>query len=179
MTAEIPIPSLANLETLPYLNDQGYLPQELQGKIGVYAILNPDQKLQLVNFSRDIYLSLKQHLVRQPHQCYSLKVYMIERPNRTVLETIRNAWISENGSVPPGNAQNAVQWLEPIDVKSAMTPEEQASYQAGDELMQIKLLKTVARRVESEIKTELEKRGVQEEIRFNPKLKEQGLLDLK
>jgi hypothetical protein len=37
----------------------------------------------------------------------------------------------------------------------------------------------VARRLENEIQSQLKARGVTMEIRFNPKLKEQGLLDLK
>jgi hypothetical protein len=41
------------------------------------------------------------------------------------------------------------------------------------------LLKQVARRIEETILTKLQARGVTAEIRFNPKLKEQGLLDLK
>jgi hypothetical protein len=40
-------------------------------------------------------------------------------------------------------------------------------------------LKNVARRVENEILSLLKARGVTEEIRFNPKLKTSGLLDLK
>ena len=42
-----------------------------------------------------------------------------------------------------------------------------------------KLLKQVARRVEETILAKLQQRGVTTEIRFSPKLKEQGLLDLK
>jgi hypothetical protein len=41
------------------------------------------------------------------------------------------------------------------------------------------VLKQVARRAEAEILDVLKARGVQVEIRFNPKLKEAGLLDLK
>ncbi|MGL4620405.1 MAG: GIY-YIG nuclease family protein, partial [Chroococcidiopsis sp.] len=44
---------------------------------------------------------------------------------------------------------------------------------------QIKILKTAARRVEAEILSQLQTRGLQMQLRFNPKLKEQGLLDLK
>lgn len=178
MTAE-PIPSLKDLEYIPYLNDTGILPEELQGKIGIYAIFNQDKTLQLVNYSRDIYLSLKQHLVRQPQSCYWLKVETIERPNRTRLETIRDAWIEENGVKPVGNAADFVIWNDPIDAKLSMTDEENLKYEKGDELMQIKLLKQVARRVEAKILEGLKSRGVQTEIRFNPKLKESGLLDLK
>ncbi|PSO93872.1 MAG: Nuclease subunit of the excinuclease complex, partial [Cyanobacteria bacterium QS_9_48_30] len=75
----------------------------MQGKIGVYAIFDCDQNLQLVAYSRDVYFSLKQHLIRQPQKCYWIKLQTIERPKRSVLEEIREAWIAENGSPPPGN----------------------------------------------------------------------------
>lgn len=181
MTTETNTPALASLEYIPYIGDRGEIPEQLQGKIGVYAIFDREKVLQFVGYSRDVYLSLKQHLVRQPQQCYWVKVQTIERPSRTVLENIENAWIGENGSVPLGNGDNKEKWTNPIDVKKVMTPEEQANYQnpVNDELAQIKVIKNVARRVEAEILKELEARGLQLEVRFNPKLKEQGLLDLK
>ena len=60
-----------------------------------------------------------------------------------------------------------------------MTESEKAQYNQSDELGKTKILKQVARKVESEIKEQLRDRGVTMDIRFNPKLKEQGLLDLK
>ncbi len=179
MVSETQIPSLNELGYIPYLDDTGNLPEELQGKIGIYAIFDQDKTLQLVNYSRDIYLSLKQHLVRQPKSCYWLKVQTIDKPNRTQLETIREAWITENGVMPSGNSSDEAAWNQPINAKLAMTDEEQVGYEKSDELMQIKLLKQVARRVEAQILEVLKSRGVQTEIRFNPKLKENGLLDLK
>jgi hypothetical protein len=174
------IPSLTSLEPLPYIDENGELPAQLQGKVGVYAIFNRENVLQFVGYSRDVYLSLKQHLVRQPQQCYSVKVQTIDRPNRTILETIQNAWIAENGTTPLGNSTDETKWTHSINVKPLMTAEEQANYEnAVDELAQSKLLKNVARRVEAEIITELKTRGIQMEIRFNPKLKDSGLLDLK
>ena len=181
MTTETNLASLASLEYVPYIDDSGQLPEQFQGKIGVYAIFNQEKVLQFVGYSRDVYLSLKQHLVRQPQQCYWVKVQTIERPSRTILENIENAWIAENGSMPAGNGDNKEKWTQPIDVKAVMTPEEQANYDkpVNDELAQSKILKNVARRVESEILAVLEVRGLQMQIRFNPKLKENGLLDLK
>ena len=179
MTSEVEISSLADLNYIPYLDETGNLPEDLQGKIGIYAIFDQDKTLQLVNYSRDIYLSLKQHLVRQPKSCYWLKAKTIDRPNRTQLETIQNAWIEENGMTPAGNGSDELAWNQPIDAKRTMTEEEQERYQKSDGLMQVKLLKQVARRVEAQILEELKSRGVQTEIRFNPKLKENGLLDLK
>ncbi|WGV27919.1 GIY-YIG nuclease family protein [Halotia branconii] len=181
MTTETNIPALTTLEYVAYIDDSGQLPEQFQGKIGVYAIFDQAKLLQFVGYSRDVYLSLRQHLVRQPQQCYWVKVQTIERPSRTILESIENAWIAENGSVPSGNGENQETWTQPIDAKKVMTPEEQANYQkpTNDELTQIKIIKNVARRVEAEIIASLEARGLQTQIRFNPKLKEEGLLDLK
>lgn len=179
MTSETQIPSITALEYIPYLDETGNLPEQLSGKIGIYAIFDQEKNLQFVSYSRDIYLSVKQHLVRQPKSCYWLKVQTIDRPNRTMLENIRDAWIAENGVKPVGNDADEAIWTQPIDAKTSMTEEDKQSYEKGDELMQMKLLKNVARRVEAEILADLKSRGVQTEIRFNPKLKENGLLDLK
>jgi hypothetical protein len=181
MTTETNISSLASLEYIAYIDDNGQLPEQFQSKIGVYAIFNPEKILQFVGYSRDVYLSLKQHLVRQPQNCYWVKVQTIERPSRAVLENIENAWIAENGSVPLGNAEQKEKWTQPIDAKAVMTPEEQANYQNPliDDMAQVKIMKNVARRVEAEILEVLQARGLRLQIRFNPKLKEEGLLDLK
>jgi hypothetical protein len=182
MTTQTEIPSLANLEDLPYLDEAGKIPAApFQGKVGVYAIFDDDRTLQFIGYSRDIYLSLKQHLMRQPQQCYWIKFQTISRPSRTILEMIRDAWIAENGSIPAGNDADEAKWMEPINVKPLMTEDERTAYEkaSGEELAQSKLLKQVARRVEAEILTQLESRGVQMELRFNPKLKDTGLLDLK
>ena len=179
MTTETEIPSLASLECIPYVDANGQLAEQFHSKVGVYAIFDQQKVLQYVGYSRDVYLSLQQHLVRQPQRCYWLKVQTIDRPSRTILETIRDAWTAENGSMPAGNESEEAKWTQPIDAKVAMTIDEQTSYTASDELVQSKLLKTVARRVEEQIVAELEFRGVQMQIRFNPKLKEKGLLDLK
>ena len=181
MTMEINIPTLASLEYYAYIDDDGELIADFQGKIGVYAIFNQDKKLQFIGYSRDIYLSLKQHLVRQPQNCYWVKVQTIERPNRTILENIENAWITENAATSITETILKQKWTNPVDVKELMTPEEEDNYQniAIDEIEKVKVLKKVARRVEEEILTILEARGLKTQIRFNPKLKEVGLLDLK
>ncbi len=175
----IDLPSLASLEFIAYINDAGELPVEFQGSIGIYAIFDRERILQFVGYSRDIYLSLKQHLVRQPDACYWLKATTIDKPNRTFLEGVQAAWIDENGSVPNGNGDDSKTWVDAIETNHAMTDLERASFEDLDGVAQTKLLKQVARRVEETIFTKLKERGVQTEIRFNPKLKEQGLLDLK
>jgi hypothetical protein len=173
-------PALSSLPPLPYLDDQGQLPDGFQAKVGIYAIFDAAQVLQYVGYSRDVSLSLKQHLVRRPQACYGVKIHTIDRPSRTLLEGGRDAWIAENGSTPIGNGPDAALWNHPIDAKQWMTAAEQADYgNALTETGQSKVLKQVARRVEATVMELLHTRGVQVEIRFNPKLKETGLLDLK
>lgn len=178
MTSDLP--TLASLEFVPYVSDRGLVPDHYQSRVGVYAIFDAGQVLQHIGYSRDVYLSLKQHLVRQPQACHWLKVQTIERPSRTVLEEMKDAWIAENGCVPVGNGPEEGLWTQPIDVKTRMTEAEQSQLATAiDELAQIKVLKQVARRVEAEVLQGLRDRGIAEEIRFNPKMKEAGLLDLK
>lgn len=173
--------ALATLEYIPYIDENGQLPEQFQGKIGVYAIFNTDKNLQFIGYSRDVYLSLRQHLVRLPDKCYWVKVQTIERPSRVTLENIEKGWIEENGAVPAGNGESKDVWTQPVNVKNLMTEEEKVNYNSpnNDEMAQIKIIKNVARRVEAEILKVLEARGLQAQIRFNPKLKEEGLLDLK
>ena len=179
MTTQTELPTLASLEFLPYLESNGAINEDLQKKIGVYAIFNRDKELQFVGYSRDIHFSLKQHLVRQPQSCYWVKLQTINRPSRSVLEETRQAWIAENGTTPLGNSEAEATWTQPIDAKPTMTEEEKAQYEASEEIQKIKMYKKIARRVQADIEEQLKQRHVNMDIRFNPKLKEQGLLDLK
>ena len=179
MSTRIETPSLSSLEYLPYLNLDGCIDEGVRGKIGVYCIFDENKQMQYVGYSRDVYLSLKQHLIRQPESCHWLKVQTITRPSRKVLDEIASAWIEENGTTPIGNDARKDLWTDPIDANPAMTEEEKAQYQQSEELKQTKIRKKVARRVEAQILERLGDRGVKMDIRFNPKLKEKGLLDLK
>ncbi len=183
MTSGSPIadaPSLAQLPWLPYIDDEGQLPPDLVGKIGVYAIFDQERSLQFVGYSRDIAMSLKQHLVRQPHHCYWLKLQTIDRPSRAALDDMSQAWIAENGSVPPGNEAGAIAlWTQDIDVRPYMTEADHAAYAASEDRDKAKTLKAIARRVEATILDTLKARGVAIPLRFDPKLKDDGYLGLK
>jgi hypothetical protein len=174
------IPTLAELESIPYLDQKGEIPREpFEDKVGIYSIFNQEQTLEYVGFSRNIYASLKEHLVRRPQLCYWIKVVTIERPNRTQLEEIRNAWFAENGTVPRGNGVDEQHWTQAIDAKLEMTETERNAIEAADEGTKIKLLKDLARRIETGVQAKLQARGVTMPLRFDPKIKEKGLLTLK
>ncbi|MFO8040919.1 MAG: GIY-YIG nuclease family protein [Sodalinema sp.] len=181
MSTAAELPSLQSLKPYPYLTDEGNVADEfLLGKVGIYAIFDQDETLQFVGYSRNVSVSLRQHLIRQPEHCYSFKVETIDRPSRTLLEDIRQQWLAENGTVPPGNGEAEAQWTQPIDVKPLMTDAERSAFEeALDEGKKTKCIKQVARRVQATVLERLAARGVMESFRFNPKLKEQGLLELK
>lgn len=172
---ETQLVSLADVPLQPYLTATGTLNETGDRHIGVYAIFAQDHTLQFIGYSRDVATSLLQHLVRQPHACHWYKVHYIDRPSRTLLEDIRQAWLSEAGAIAP----DPDPWTQPIDAKRQMTEDEQRRYEQGDDLERIKILKQTARRVEEQVLAQLAERGVTLSVRFNPKLKETGLLDLK
>ena len=178
MPPQAALSPLADLPFCPYLNHEGGLPTDLQRQIGIYAIFDRDQSLRYVGYSRDVYQSLKQHLVRQPEACWWYKLQAIDRPSRSTLEAWRQAWITESGDFSLSPEEEAA-WADAIDAKQTMTAAEQSEYVALGEIEQIKYLKKVARRLEAQIVKTLETRGVKMDLRFNPKLKEEGLLDLK
>ena len=169
---------LQDINYSSYLNKEGIINPDLEGKIGIYAIFDQDKKIQYVGYSRNLLKSLQQHLIRKVDQCYWYKVHIIDRPNRSLLEGIRNDWIQENESLL-SDKEEQKQWTEPINIQQKMTTIEKQEYEQADELSKIKILKKIARKEETEIKHKLELRGVTINMRFNPKLKEQGLLDLK
>ncbi|MGJ3247692.1 MAG: GIY-YIG nuclease family protein [Elainellaceae cyanobacterium] len=180
MTTSANSSTLSALDYLPYISADGQLPEQFASKVGIYAIYDQGKCLQFVGYSRDIFMSLQQHLVRCPNQCYWIKVETVARPSRTLLETIRDAWITENGLIPSGNLSHETQWTQPIDIKLEMTAEECAECQgAANEADYAKTLKKIARRVEARILAVLHDRGLKTPIRFDPKLKEQGLLNVK
>lgn len=179
MTTNLQTPSLASLDWTPYLTPDGTMVDTWAGQVGVYAIFDADKTLQYVGYSRDVFSSLKQHLIRRSPLCYWVKVQTITKPNRTALEAMRDAWIAENGTCPLGNGEDEPLWTQPIDAKLQMTDEEQAAYARQDDMGKTKTLKQVARRVEAQVLEQLQQRGVTMPVRFDPKLKESGLLNIK
>lgn len=72
---------------------------------------------------QQVYQSMRLHFARRPLQCHYVKVMHVTRPSRALLESTRDKWISENGSVPAGNDNGELQniWENPLDCKPVMT----------------------------------------------------------
>lgn len=174
---------LESLPYYPYLDERGFLTfQDDWGKVSVYAIYDAKYRLQYIGISRDTRTSLLLHLIRMPALCYYFKFQSFSKPSRTILNQVRETWIKEMSDCPPiGNSDATLQerWEGPIDIRRHgwLTTEEQQSIQETDENNLPKILKQICRRVQKEIEKQLAERNVQEVIRFDPKLKEKGLLD--
>ena len=174
-----PLPHLAELPLQPFLTPAGELDGSIEKRIGVYAIFDQSRSLQYVGYSRNIAVSLLQHLVRQPDLCHWFAVHYIDRPDRQLLNQIQAHWLAAQSDLPPGNDQQQSAWCESLDVMDHLTPAEATAIAHCDAAEKPKLLKTIARRLEAEQVAKLKARGVTQPIRFDPKLKEQGRLDVK
>lgn len=174
-------PPLTELPFLPFIDSDGKLPSGYANQIGAFAIYDQQQSLVHLGFSRNVLLSLKQSLIRSPDNCHWVKIVTIERPSKSQLLEIVTQWETEVGGSPYSKQNPQPQWTESINLHEHMTPEEQTAH-AGPDLDargKVKLLKQVSRRLEAVILSKLEMREFQDELRFNPKLKESGLLDVK
>ena len=134
-----------------------------------------------LGFSRNVLLSLKQSLVRNPEACHWVKVTTIDRPSKSQLQEILTQWQQESGGSPYSEANPEKRWTESINLHEHMDEDEKVTYASADltDRAKVKLLKQISRKLEAKILTQLEQRGYQDELRFNPKLKESGILDVK
>lgn len=110
---------------------------------GVYAVLNTQYQTQYIGYSRNVLLSLNGHVAQNGREtCAFVRVQAFKFPKRTDMENLREAWISELGSVPPGNAEVSEMWASTVGevAKAAMSPEERNAY----EEKKLKLRKAMA-----------------------------------
>ncbi|GAQ89125.1 hypothetical protein KFL_004890080 [Klebsormidium nitens] len=179
-----PVTPLAELPLVPFLTEEGKIADcsQADAKASVYAIFDEEKVVRHVGISRAIGPSLRLHFARVPLQCWAVKVQHIKAPRRSALEAIRDAWIAELGYRPTGNDNGPEQnrWENPLDVRPLMTDDEKAAVEeAAPGPPTAKALKQVARRVEAELKASYAARQSTESLRFDPKLKEKGMLDVK
>lgn len=176
------IPSLEDLELVPFIVDGSVSDcgASKSTRASVYAVYDKEEKLVHVGKSRDAQHSLRTILARQPDLSYYFKVHHATKPSRSFLDLVTEAWASpEVEGNDGGEGQKA--WEAPMDVKPLMTEEDKADFAKAKERGKPDMaLKKVARRFEAEKVAKLKERGLTaEEFKFDPKLKGDGLLDIK
>ncbi|KAF5759496.1 putative glutaredoxin, GIY-YIG endonuclease superfamily, Thioredoxin-like superfamily [Helianthus annuus] len=82
---------------------------------GVYAVYDKNGDLQFVGLSRNIQASVLFHQKSVPELCASIKVGMVDNPDRTSLTEAWKSWMEEHievtGKVPPGNEKGNTTWV--------------------------------------------------------------------
>jgi len=148
-------------------------------RASVYAIWAPDGSVQYIGISRSAQKSLRAHFARKPAECGEFAVFHITKPDRSLLETARQAWLKECGT-PPGNDAGDEQeaWETAIDVKASLTAEERAELTALTAAQADKALRDHTRRVEAAQVEAFKEVGCEEQLLFDAKQKAKGLLDL-
>jgi Fe-S cluster biogenesis protein NfuA len=80
---------------------------------GVYGVLDARGELVYVGFSRNISLALKGHVGAVGSDAvHSLRVRTFGFPKKAEMEQVRDQWIAQNGTVPPGNMVDAINGVE-------------------------------------------------------------------
>lgn len=116
----------------------------VNGKVaGVYAVLDTAGHTQYVGYSRNILLALNAHLaLNGPETCAFVQVQTFKYPQRNAMEELRDAWLSELDSLPPGNGEASEQWAGTLGeaARAAMSIEERNAH----EEKKLKLRKAMA-----------------------------------
>ncbi|MEH2264270.1 GIY-YIG nuclease family protein [Nostoc sp.] len=110
---------------------------------GVYAVLDVERRVQYIGYSRNVLLSLNSHVTQNGQQkCTLVRVQAFKFPKRQDMEDLRDAWIAELETTPPGNATDGEMWASTVGeaAKAVMSEVERQAY----EEKKLKLRKAMA-----------------------------------
>ncbi len=110
---------------------------------GVYAVIDKCHQTQYIGYSRNILLSLNGHIAQNGSEnCAFLRVQTFKFPKREEMESLRDFWIAELGTIPPGNGAESEMWASTVGeaARAAMSAQEQKVY----EEKKLKLRKAMA-----------------------------------
>ncbi|MEA5581716.1 GIY-YIG nuclease family protein [Nodularia harveyana UHCC-0300] len=143
ITEVIATPELANngaeiipLETWRTASDNAKI-------AGVYAVLDAQSQTQYIGYSRNVLLSLNGHVSQYGEQkCAFVRVQTFKFPKRQEMEDLRDAWIAELETTPPGNVADGGIWASTVGeaAKAVMSEAERQAY----EEKKLKLRKAMA-----------------------------------
>ena len=99
---------------------------------GVYAVLDSTNQTQYVGYSRNVLTSLKGHLVEHGGDiCAFVRVQVFKFPKREEMESLRDTWIAELATIPPGNTGMGGVWATTVGeiARAAMSEPERVAYE--------------------------------------------------
>ncbi len=110
---------------------------------GVYAVIDTSHQTQYIGYSRNILISLNGHIAQNGSKnCAFMRVQTFKFPRREEMESLRDFWIAELDSIPPGNGAESEMWASTVGeaARVAMSAQEQKVY----EEKKLKLRKAMA-----------------------------------
>lgn len=99
---------------------------------GVYAVLNAKRETQYIGYSRNVLLSVNGHVAQNGEQnCAYVRVQTFKFPKRQEMSDLRDAWIAQLDTIPPGNGTEYQNWASTLGeiANSAMSSEERQAYE--------------------------------------------------
>lgn len=179
---------LSGRDLLPVICSDGTIADpSMIGRVGVFAIFDAEQNLVYVGISRDCGTSLRKCLARKPLLCWYYTAEYVSRPSRAAMEALSSKWIAEwentHGTSVPGCDGGVEQekWESAINVRGphvVLSEDEKISLDDAEGSDLPKILRGICRRVQDEIEETLRSRGLKENLKFAPKMKGNGLLDV-
>ncbi|KAH9309853.1 hypothetical protein KI387_037764 [Taxus chinensis] len=106
---------LAETEAIPLEENPRHLAEKLPSATGVYAMHDKNGELQFIGISRMISNSVLSHIRDVPELCGSVKIALVDAPDRAALTDAWKLWMEEhiaiNGKVPLGNESGNTTWV--------------------------------------------------------------------
>ncbi|KAF5199852.1 Bifunctional monothiol glutaredoxin-s16 protein [Thalictrum thalictroides] len=109
------VKKLSELEPITVPSKPDDFSDELPSDSGVYAVYDNNNDIQFIGVSRSIAASVLSHRKSVPELCSSVKVGVVDEPDRTTLTQAWKSWMEEHiavtGKIPPGNESGNGIWV--------------------------------------------------------------------
>ncbi|XP_042487720.1 bifunctional monothiol glutaredoxin-S16, chloroplastic [Macadamia integrifolia] len=106
---------LSETELFSVPDETEQLATQFPSDSGVYAVYDENNDLQFIGISRSIGASILSHRKSVPDLCHSVKVGVVNDPDRTALTQAWKSWMEEHieatGKVPTGNESGNTTWI--------------------------------------------------------------------
>lgn len=160
------VKSLGTLPLYSVVNKEGRIQpiEDPEAVASVFSIFDRNKKIQYIGFSKDLKNSLRTLMGRRPELCYYYRTQNLTSFDQELMIAIRQQWIDEVGSTPPGNSspKDRAQWEQPA-LASSISERGRAAAAASKAKTMLQMMRD---------------RGVKEEMIYDPVLLEQGKLNI-
>ncbi|KAI3988943.1 hypothetical protein MKX01_016514 [Papaver californicum] len=115
------VKKISELELISISDESEDLKSKFPSASGVYAVHDKNNDLQFIGISRNISASIISHRKSVPDLCSSVKVGVVDLPDRDSLTQAWKSWMEEHiaatGKIPPGNESGNSTWVKKTQKK--------------------------------------------------------------